>query len=267
MPSATSGVCTLGVLELDQGSPEDLLERLLVTFSTGLTTLRAESPIRSARRSILIGPPFHKLPVAAEVFLPTFVNALVQIYTNSPFAFGVADICCIDAQHMIQIAASFYVVMGSIRDNENRAVVRGVLIVLPPSEFSTNANADSIRAAVSVAVQRRLGTPLSPEDLNRALGRLRFVQSDDLSVGSAVRALGSAGNHEAALLLHAGAYREESCNDRNTPAGTPILPEDQWPRHLQFLASHAIELAKQAETTRCSQPAFHRQFKREIMTC
>ncbi len=43
----------------------------------------------------------------AEVFSPTFVEALVQIYTDSPFAFGGADICCIDAQHMIQIAALF----------------------------------------------------------------------------------------------------------------------------------------------------------------
>ena len=44
--------------------------------------------------------------------MPTSVEALVQIYTGSPFAFGVADICCIDDQHMIQIAASFYIIMG-----------------------------------------------------------------------------------------------------------------------------------------------------------
>jgi hypothetical protein len=38
-----------------------------------------------------------------------------QIYTDSPFALGVADIWCIDAQHMIQIAASFYIIMGAGR--------------------------------------------------------------------------------------------------------------------------------------------------------
>ncbi|MDX2154837.1 MAG: CHAT domain-containing protein [Bryobacteraceae bacterium] len=180
--------------------------------------------------------------------MPNLVDALVQIYTDSPFAYGAADICCMEAQYMIQMAASFYVVMCGIRDSECRAAVRAVVIVLPPVEFSTKANADSIRDAVSVAVQRRLGRRLSPEELDRALGRLRFAQTNDLSVGSVLKVLGSAGAHEAALVLHAGAYREGSRNDQNGSTGAPILPEDLWPRHLQFLASHAIKVAKQAES-------------------
>lgn len=180
--------------------------------------------------------------------MPTFVEALIEIYTDSPFAFGAADICCVDAQHMIQLAASFYVIMGSIRNSEDRAVVRRVRIVLPPKEFSTNANKDSIRAAVSAAIRRKLGTQLSPEDLNRALEKLAFTEADDMSAGSALNALGSSERHEATLILHAGAYREESCNEQNAGGGIAILLEDQWPRHLQFLASHAVEVAKQVES-------------------
>ncbi len=169
------------------------------------------------------------------------------MFTDSPLAFGAADILNADSPVMAKIAAAFYIVMSFVSGRDGKNPVRRVCVVLPPQGFVTEASEAAIKAEIPDQASKRLGRPIGPGEAAAIEKHLQFVVARDLTTTSALGALESVGQNDCAIILHAAAYRSEDLPESRAYEMGSVLAEDQWARHLVVLAAGAVEHAKASE--------------------
>lgn len=177
----------------------------------------------------------------------TYVEGLNQMFTDSPLAFGAADIVCADSAVMARVAAAFYIAMSFVSGADGKNPIRRVWVVSPPQGFSTGASEAAIKAEISSQGRKRLGRPLNPGEVAAIENHLQFVIAQDLTIAAALRALESVGQNECAIILHAAVYRSEHLPESLAHESGAVLPEDQWVSHMVVLAKGAVEHAKRSQ--------------------
>ena len=177
----------------------------------------------------------------------TYVRALIDIYTHSPLMFGVGDICSADYPNSTSRAGAFCVVMAAARSSGTNLVHR-IVVVMPPLASADPISEDSVVLSLKEAAKEHLGRELAEEEWNSLREHIAFVRAKDFTVPSALKALESASNREAAIILRSASYRlADLAAGPDSLIGVSRVPEDAWVPHMVGLARSVIDYARRSE--------------------
>ncbi|MGA2150230.1 MAG: hypothetical protein ABSH49_35335 [Bryobacteraceae bacterium] len=176
--------------------------------------------------------------------MASHVDHFIQFYSQSPPSFGAADICSAGSDQSVERAAAFALVMSIAGAAAQKPVVKKIVVIMPPREAISSISHSSVFSGIVDAAQYRFRRELSNQELAAIRSRVVLIHTDNFAITSVLKALDTAGEHDAAVILCTASYRAAKPQPQSRSRTSPVLNEDQWVFHAVQLAQLATEYAK-----------------------
>lgn len=175
--------------------------------------------------------------------MTNYFEQFLEVYKQTTFEFGVADIFTDDSVDVGERVGSFILLMNQATLGKGGDHIHGVLVIAPPLDSKLGCDQTEIEKTTRSATEALFKRSISEEEQGSLSRFVRVVHTSNFRVSSVVETLKSAQEKSAAIVLYAALYRMEN-QEEIPPLPFPPLPDDVWVPHLCDLAARSAALAK-----------------------
>jgi hypothetical protein len=164
---------------------------------------------------------------------------------RNPDILGGVDIFSIDYLHGLERAGTLAAVLAGILTDDNRPVVRAIIIVAAP-ETDVDGAAVQAWGAMLTAFQMLAGREMPCNAQEWFKARFKVISAPNARARSLLEVIATQLEHAAVIVTDAANYRDEEIKSYIAPgAATPLVPEDIWVPQVHALASGAVLVARE----------------------